>query len=79
MKIYIFAAPLLALAACDSTPRQNNVQDVAANNMIADDVTEVQDDSATAPPTESAAPAPAQSSEQNIKDEEAAKKDRGEQ
>jgi hypothetical protein len=51
MKIYILAAPLLALAACGSTPPANNVQDVAANNMVADDVTEVQDDSAAAPPT----------------------------
>jgi hypothetical protein len=53
MKIYIPAAALLALTACGSTPAQNetanNVQDVAANNMIADDVTEVQDDSAAAP------------------------------
>ena len=79
MKIYILAVPLLALAACDSAPPQNNVQDVAANNMIADDVTEVEDDSAAAPPSESAAPAPAQNSEQDMKDEEAAKKDRGEQ
>ncbi len=49
MKIYILAATLLALAACGSTPPENNVQDVAANNMIADDVTEVEDDSASAP------------------------------
>jgi hypothetical protein len=53
MKIYIPAAALLALSACGSTPPQNdmanNVQEVTANNMIADDVTEVQDDSAAAP------------------------------
>ena len=68
MKIYILAAPLLALAACDSTPPQNNVQDVAANNMIADDVTEVQDDSA-------AAPASDQGNEQDMKNEAAANMD----
>jgi uncharacterized lipoprotein YajG len=52
MKIYIPAAALFALTACGSTsPSLNNVQDVAANNMIADDVTEVQDDSAAALPS----------------------------
>ena len=77
MKIYILAASLLALAACDSAPTQNAVvQDVAANNMIADEVTEVQDDSAAAP-SESSASAPM--TEQERKDEEVAKKDRGEQ
>jgi hypothetical protein len=49
MRIHILAAPLLALAACDSAPTQNNVVDVASNNMIADDVTAVDDDSASAP------------------------------
>jgi hypothetical protein len=52
MKIYILAFPLLAMAACNAAPPQNNIQDVAANNMIADDVTEVQDDSASAPTAE---------------------------
>ena len=55
MKIYIPVVALLALSACGSSPSQNdvagNVQDVAANNMIADDVTEVPDDSASAPPS----------------------------
>ena len=78
MKIYILAASLVALTACDSAPPQNSIQDVAANNMIADDVTEVQDDSASAPPAESAAPAELPKSEQQMKDEEEAKKDRGE-
>lgn len=77
MKIYILAAPLLALAACDSAPTQNAVvQDVAANNMIADEVTEVQDDSAAAP-TESTVP-PMPMSDQERQDEETAKRDRGE-
>lgn len=76
MKIQLLAAALLALAGCDSAPSQNAVvQDVAANNMIADEVTEVQDDSGAAP-SESSAPAP--TSEQERKDEEVAKKDRGE-
>jgi hypothetical protein len=78
MKIYVLAAPFLALAACDSAPPQNNIQEVAANNMVADDVTEVQDDSASAPPAEATAPAELPKSEQDLKDEEAAKKDRGE-
>jgi hypothetical protein len=79
MKIYILAAVLLALAACDSAPTQNAVvQDVAANNMIADEVTEVQDDSAAAP-TESSVPAPGPMSDQERNDEAAAKKDRGEE
>jgi hypothetical protein len=73
MKIYLLAAPLLALAACDSAPPQNAVvQDVAANNMIADDVTEVQDDSA-------AAPTELPKNDQELGDEEAAKKDGGEE
>lgn len=77
MKIYILAAALLALTACDSAPTENAVvQDVAANNMIADEVTEVQDDSAAAP-SESNAPAPM--TEQERKDEEVARKDRGEE
>jgi hypothetical protein len=76
MKICLLAAPLLFLAACNAAPTQNAVvQDVAANNMIADEVTEVPDDSAAAP-SESSAPAPL--SEQQRKDEEIAKKDRGE-
>jgi hypothetical protein len=50
MKIHILAAATLSLSACNPAPPQNAVvQDVAANNMIADDVTEVQDDSASAP------------------------------
>lgn len=76
MKIPLLAAPLLFLAACDSAPPQNAVvQDVAANNMIADEVTEVPDDSAAAPSESSA---PTSMSEQERKDEEIAKKDRGE-
>ena len=54
MKIYILAAALFAVAGCNAAPPQNNIQDVAANNMIADDVTEVQDDSATSPPEDHA-------------------------
>lgn len=84
MKIYILAAPLLALTACDSAPPQNNVQDVAANNMIADDVTEVADDSATAPSSQpDLAPPPPQSgtsmTQDEIADDIAAKRARGEQ
>lgn len=44
---------LLALGACDAAPpAQNVVEDVAANDMIAEDVTEVRDDSARAEPDE---------------------------
>ncbi len=79
MKIYLLAAPLLILAACDSAPTENAVvQDVAANNMIADEVTEVQDDSAAAP-AESTVPMPGPMTDQQRADEEVAKKDRGEE
>ncbi len=84
MKIYILAAPLLALAACDAAPPQNNVVDVASNNMIADDVTEVDDDSASAPSNEAevtppTAPPTAPLTQSEMEDESVAKKDRGEQ
>jgi hypothetical protein len=57
MKMLVVAAPLLVLCACDAAPpAQNVIQDVAANNMIADDVTEVQDDSASAAPGDTEEP-----------------------
>jgi hypothetical protein len=52
MKICISAVALVLLAACNTPPPQNNLQEVAANNMTLDEVTEVQNDSASAPPTE---------------------------
>ncbi len=52
MKIYLPAIGLGLLAACNTPPPQNNVQDVAANNMALDEVTEVQDDSASVLPDE---------------------------
>jgi hypothetical protein len=50
MKIYMPAAALFLLAACNGAPPQNNVEDVSANNMIADEVTEVPDESAPSEP-----------------------------
>ena len=47
MRIYILAAPLFFVSACNSAPPQTNVADVTANNMIADDVTEVEDETVT--------------------------------
>jgi uncharacterized lipoprotein YajG len=52
MKICIPAVALVLLAACSTPSPQNNQPEVAASNMMLDDVTEVQDDSASAPPTE---------------------------
>jgi uncharacterized lipoprotein YajG len=52
MKICIPAFALILLAACNAPPAQNNVQEVAANNMAVDEVTEVQDDSASASQSE---------------------------
>lgn len=52
MKICIPALALVLLAACNAEPPQNTMQEVAANNMTLDEVTEVQDDSASAPLTE---------------------------
>lgn len=72
MKIYLLAGPLLLLAACNSAPTQNAVvQDVAANNMIADEVTEVPDDSAAAPSENGA---PAATTDQEHKDDKTVKK-----
>lgn len=49
MRPYLLAV-LLAVAACDrSGPPSNAIEEVSDNNMIADEVTEVPDDSATAP------------------------------
>ena len=82
MKLYILAAPLLALTACGSTPENaNNVVDVASNNMIADDVTEVQDDSASAPPSDTGAAAPVETpmTDSEVENEARNKKDRGEE
>ncbi len=56
MKIYIPFVALVMLAACNPPPTENtlqsNVQEVAANNMSLDEVTEVQDDSASALPSD---------------------------
>ena len=52
MKIWIPAVATILLAACNTPPPQNNLQEVAANNMMLDEVTELQDDSASALPTE---------------------------
>jgi uncharacterized lipoprotein YajG len=52
MKICIPAVALVLLAACNAPSAQNNMQEVAANNMAVDEVTEVQDDSASAPQSE---------------------------
>ena len=52
MKIWIPAIATILLAACNTPPPQNNLQEVATNNMMLDEVTEVQDDSASALPTE---------------------------
>lgn len=56
MKISIPAVALVLLAACNAAPPQNaaqgNVQDVAANKMSLDEVTEVEDDSASALPND---------------------------
>ncbi len=56
MKLSIPAVALVLLAACNASSSQNtaqgNVQEVAANNMSLDEVTEVQDDSASALPNE---------------------------
>ncbi|MFZ4745982.1 MAG: hypothetical protein ACOYLK_03700 [Sphingomonas sp.] len=51
MKICIPAVAFVLLAACNTPPPQNNLEAVAANDMTLDDVTEVQDDSASAPVT----------------------------
>lgn len=65
MRIYLAALGALALAGCSSATNTANVQDVAANNMAADEVTEVQDESAApantqaAPPVDPSAPAQA--------------------
>lgn len=53
MKNYLCIAALFALAACGK-PAQPKVEDVAANQMVNDDVTEVADDSATANGSENA-------------------------
>ena len=45
MKIYIAPALALVLAACGA-PAPEKVEDVAANNMADDEVTEVMDESA---------------------------------
>lgn len=54
MKSLAIISASLALAACGNPPPEpaNNVQDVAANDMAADEVTEVQDDSASVEPGE---------------------------
>ena len=54
MKSRAIIAALLVLAACGAPQAEPaaNVQDVAANEMLPDEVTEVADDSATADPDE---------------------------
>jgi hypothetical protein len=49
MKIYLSAALALALVACGQ-PAPEKVEDVAANNMAEDEVTEVADESAMPAP-----------------------------
>ena len=81
MKIYMLAAPLFFLAACGSTPPENaadNIVDVASNDMVGDDVTEVADDSATVSGSEAAPPPAAPMTQSEMEDEAIAKKDRGE-
>jgi len=48
---YAVPAMFISVAGCDAAPPppQNVIQDVAANNMALDEVTEVADDSASAP------------------------------
>ena len=82
MKIYILGAALFALAACGSTPPENaagNIVDVASNDMVDDDVTEVADDSATVSESEGAPPPAAPMTQSEMEDEAIAKKDRGEE
>ena len=59
MKSRAIIAALLVLAACGSPEAEPvaNVQDVAANEMLPDEVTEVADDSATLDPDNSGAAA----------------------
>jgi len=78
MKIYILAAATLSLSACNPASPQNVVvQDVAANNMVADDVTEVADDSASAP-SDAAPSADASENQQAGNADGAAEKERHE-
>ena len=48
MRRVFFASPLFFVGACNSAPPATNVVEVTANNMIADDVTEVQDETVNA-------------------------------
>lgn len=52
MKSFAIISASLALAACSGAPSDpaNNIQDVAANDMAPDEVTEVADDSASVEP-----------------------------
>lgn len=54
MKSFAIISASLALAACGGAPSEpaNNVQDVAANEMADDEVTDVADDSASMEPGE---------------------------
>lgn len=54
MKSFAIISASLALAACGGAPTEpaNTVQDVAANDMAPDEVTEVADDSASVEPGE---------------------------
>lgn len=52
MRKFFFAAPVFFVGACNSAPPPTNAVDVTANNMIADDVTEVQDETVTSAPAQ---------------------------